>query len=41
MTERYAYLASENIRTAVAKLDDQWSRSGHVESINKTDDTVS
>jgi integrase len=29
MTERYAHLAPENIRAAVARLD-AWSRSGHV-----------
>jgi len=29
MTERYAHLAPENIRAAVAVLDTRWSRSGH------------
>lgn len=33
MTERYAHLAPENIRAAVAKLDEQ-SRSGHVVDIS-------
>ena len=31
MTERYAHLAPENIRAAVARLDNIRSRSGHVE----------
>lgn len=29
MTERYAHLAPENVRAAVAVLDRNWSRSGH------------
>ena len=29
MTERYAHLAPENVRAAVAKLDSVGSRSGH------------
>jgi integrase len=29
MTERYAHLAPENVRAAVAVLDQHWSRSGH------------
>lgn len=30
MTERYAHLAPQNARAAVAALDGRWSRSGHV-----------
>lgn len=31
MTERYAHLAPENLRAAVARLEDGESRSGHAE----------
>jgi site-specific recombinase XerD len=33
MTERYAHLAPELVRAAVAVLDDTASRSGHVEKL--------
>ena len=33
MTERYAHLAPENVRAAVARLEGNESRFGHVEEI--------
>ncbi len=38
MTERYAHLAPENVRAAVARLDGRMSRSGHVDGSEKKSD---
>lgn len=40
MTERYAHLAPENVRAAVARLDDAMSRSGHVDVTDRGHDAV-
>ena len=37
MTERYAHLASDNVRAAVALLEGGESQSGHTETMNKAE----
>jgi len=36
MTERYAHLSPDNVRAAVARLDEPMSRYGHVGAIKET-----
>jgi integrase len=38
MTERYAHLGPENVRTTVARLDGVMSRSGHVDTTDGKSD---